>query len=247
MMTTEDIGKMLDLLESNYGAKFFDGVDRKNVISLWSTIFKDDDPSLVLQGVLACINTSPYKPAIADIRIWMAKSQMGGQMTSIEAFNEISKAVDKAYDRESATKLYNGMSPILQTVVGSPSRLISWHNVSDESFQTVIMSAIRESYRELSKREADYYALPKQLQKSEEYLIKEPNPAALPEAEIEKSVDEIIAESNQKAAEYGMQMTPELAQKHADGVAAFLKPMTDDEIKMVEAREEAKSMRFMKC
>ena len=235
------------MLSANYGENFYKGTNAEDVLLLWSVQFADDDPEEVMQAVQNCIATLSWKPNIADIRKRMAGNVMKGQMTPTEAFQQISIAVSKSYDRESAAKQFNALSPILRKTVGTPAQLISWNNVSDEAFQTVIMSAIRESYKEFAQREADYHALPNFAKQDEQWRINAPENVALPEPEIAKSVDEIIAESNQKAAEYGMQMTPELARKHADGVAAFLKPMTDDEIKMVEAREEAKSMRFMKC
>ena len=167
MMTVQDIGVMLQMLEANYGQRFYDGADRDSVVKLWASQFRDDDPKLVLQGVQNCINTMSYKPTIADIRKRIAQAQMKGQMTVTEAFNAVEKAVGNAYDRESAVKAYNDLPPILRKLVGTPSKLISWHHVRDEAFQTVIMSAIRESYRELAQREADYYALPKPLPNAE--------------------------------------------------------------------------------
>lgn len=245
-MTVNDITTILTMLESNYGMKFYDGAPKENVIALWISQFKNDDPAEVLEGVQNCIATLSYKPTIADVRKRMAGNAMLGQMTSIEAFHEISKAVAKSYDRDSATQAYNDLPGILRKVVGFPTRLTTWRKISDESFETVIMSAIRESYRELAQREADYHALPKPLKAKEQWRLDAPEQAELPEAEIKKSIDEIIEDSNRHAAAHGMTMTDELAEKHAGKVADFLKPMTRDEKKAVEARENQKSDQYLK-
>ena len=239
-MTVKDIGVMLELLEANYGQKFYDGVNKENVVRLWAMMFKDDDQNEVLQAVINCVNTMTYKPTIADIRKRMAQAKMGGQLTATEAFQLIHKAVNSIYDKESATKAFNGFPSIVRKVVGSPAILISWSRVSEEAFMTVVMSAIRESYRELAQREFDYYALPKKVQALESWRVDAPSQEALPEPEKQKSIDEIIEEANVRAAEHGMQMTPELKQKHASRVSDFLKPMTEEDLKRIEASESRK-------
>jgi hypothetical protein len=171
----------------------------------------------------------------------MASNETHGQMTAVEAFQEISKAVSRGYDRTSATEAYNDLPPILRRVVGFPAQLISWRKVSDESFQTVIMSAIRESYREIAQEEAIYHALPEPLKEIEKWRVDAPDQEALPEPETAQSIDEVIEQSNREAAAHGMTMTEELAQKHASRVDNFLKPMTADEKKRVELAESRKA------
>ena len=239
MMTVEDVKAMLKILSANY-ENFYKGTDETDVMKLWSLMFQDDDPALVMQSVLNCINTMSYKPTIADIRKRMAQAKMGGQLTATEAFQLIHKAVNSIYDKESATKAFNELPPMVRKVVGSPSILVSWSRVSEEAFMTVVMSAIRESYRELAQREADYHALPKRMQAMEGWRVEAPEQEALPEPEKQKSIDEVISEANEKASEHGMQMTPELREKHASRVNDFLKPMTEDDLKRIEASENRK-------
>lgn len=240
MMTADDITEVLKMLSANYGKSFYDGTDLKDVIKLWSVQFANDDPAEVMKAVQNCIATLSYKPTIADIRKRMAGNEMKGQMTSVEAFQEISKAVARGYDRDSATAAYNDLPKILRKVVGSPAQLVSWRRVSEESFQTVIMSAIRESYRELAQREADYHALPKPLKTVEAWRIEGPEQQALPEPEKPVTVEDIEKEAEKKSGEYrerlGLKPNPE----YADGVAAFLEPVTEEDIRRVEFNEKLK-------
>ena len=199
MMTLQDIGVMLEILEANYGQKYYDGVNKDNVTKLWTAMFRNDDPRLVMQGVQNCINTMAYKPTIADIRRRMAQSKLSGQMTELEAFQAVSRAVDAADSRDAAVRAYTELTPLLRKLVGNPEQLRSWRAVGEESFQTVVMSQIVRSYRELAQREADYYALPAHLQQSEQWRIDSPSLDGLPAPKAPKTVDEIVEEANRIA------------------------------------------------
>ena len=244
MMTVKDIGMVLDILEANYGQKFYDGVNRDNVLKLWSWNFQNDDPKLVMRGVQNCINTMPYKPSIADIRREMAQIQMAGQMTFLEAFQAITKAVKSSSDSETATKKFNEMSPILRKLIGFPEMLLSWHRVSDESYQTVVMSALRESYKELAGQVADYHALPKQLQATEGWRIEAPEQVSLPEPKKQKTMDELELEREQSEIEYrkrfGIEANPEMIERNREKYNAFISPMTSAEIKAMEEKLKQK-------
>lgn len=243
--TIDDIKMCLKMLTANFGEDFYKGTSEEDVLALWAVDFRDEDPKALKRAVMNCIDTLTFKPRIADIRKRIGKSATKGQLTAVEAFQEISKAVAKGYDRDSAAQAFNALPPTLRRVVGFPEQLISWRKVSDESFQTVIMSAIRESYREIAQQEAEYHQMSKGLQQTEKWRLKAPGEAELPAIEAPKTVDEILEESNRKAAEHGMQMTADLAQKHAGRVADFRKPMTKLETKKVEYAEKAKAERYL--
>lgn len=233
MITIQDIGKMLTLLESNYGKSFYDGVDKDNVIKTWAIQFRNDDPVRVMKGVQNCINTMDRKPTIASIREQMPKTRK--QMTEIEAFQRVKAAVRKATDRTSAVIAYNELPGILRKVVGNAEQLRDWQSVEDGTFETVIASLIMRTYRELARQEEIYYNLPEHLQ---DKTWETPEPEALPEPKHQKTVDEILEESYDIPDEYKMVMTPELQAKHAARLQQFITPMTEQEKKAFEQREE---------
>ena len=238
MMTVDDIKKVLKTLTANYGEEFYKGTNSSDVVKLWAVQFANDDPKEVMQAVQNCIATLSYKPKIADIRRRMAANRMQGQMTVTEAFQEIHKAVKKSGDRESATKAYNELAPILRKVVGDPAFLRGWHQVSEETFQTVIMSAIRESYREIAQQEFDYYALPKPLQAVEKWRVNAPDLAELPEPEKQKTHEERFADMDADAKAYREKYLQSDRTDMTDKINAFIKPMTDDELKLMEAKQK---------
>lgn len=228
---------------SRFYPRFYEGQDAEKVAEDWYTVggFEKIPFSITDRAVTAYCNTSKFPPSLADIKAQMVESYLQDKPTAMQAFQAISTAVKKARDRRSATEAYNALPPILRKLVEEPNVLMEWNQVSAESFQTVIMSAIRESYKELATREAKYYAFPSDLQDAEPWRVSTPDIMALPEPEKQRSIDEIIDEANRKSAEHGMQMTAELKEKNVGKVDAFLKPMTEKEIKEFEAREKIRN------
>ena len=183
-MTNQEIVKVLELLETAYGAKkFYADTNKEKVIWLWSVMFRDDEAIEVNRAVINCISTLQFAPTIADIKQRIAKAKMAGQLTEMEAFHLIAKASEDATDWKTAEAKFTGLPKILQKIVGSPGQLRNWRKVSEEQFETVIASNIMRSYRELASQERDFYALPEQLQMSEQWRIEGPEyePPQLPE------------------------------------------------------------------
>lgn len=219
--------------------RFYENQDPKQVNADWFPYFRDNSFQTVNRAVDACINTLRFPPTVADIKAQIVESYQQDKPTSIEAFQVISHAVNKSFDRTSATEQFNQLPPILRKLVGDPSALRDWKQVSTEAFQTVIMSAIRESYSELVKREAKYYAFPAELQRAERWRIEAPEAAALPEPERQKTFEEIMSDLDKKEEEYremqGIRINPD----YAGRAAVFANP-TENELKMIEAKAKRK-------
>lgn len=185
MITKQNIAEIMDLLTAAYGEKAFpaDPVLASKTVNLWSVMFADDDPAEVLLAVKNCIATLQFAPKIADIKHRIAANRMAGQMTEMEAWVVIRKAVEDSTSRSEAQKIFGNLPPILQRVVGSPSLLRAWRTIDDAQFETVTASNCMRTYRELAEREAGYYALPADLQRAESWRLPEPKQEALPAPE----------------------------------------------------------------
>ena len=239
-MNRDDFRKIMIRI-GQFWPQFSAGKDGEMMIDLWFPLFQSDRAEDVARAVTICICTLKFPPTVADIKQQMAECRLEDQPTAIEAFHAISEAVKKSSDKTSATEAYNALPPILRKIAGNSSRLISWHNVSDEAFQTVIMSAIRESYTVLAKREAKYYALPAGLQRAETWRVTAPEQEALPEPAKVRSIDEMFADMDRHAAEYREQNGITANPDYADKVTDFLKPMTSNELMMLEAKKKHKT------
>lgn len=237
MMELQEFSKVMARLEDFY-PKFYDGKDKRRVLESWYPLFKSDDAEEVERAVLMCICTLRFAPTIADIKTQMAENRLEDQPTAMEAFRMISDAVRHSNDRTSAGEEFNKLPVLLRKLVGTPAQLVAWNRVSDEAFQTVIMSAIRESYSTLARREAKYYALPVGLQKTNQWRIEGPAMEALPEPERQLTHEERFEQMDRDAEEYRRKyLTP--SQNMTDRVNAFKAPITDAEMLMYEAKQKA--------
>jgi len=182
MMTKSDIAQVMDLLTAAYGDKAFsqDPSQMQKVVNLWSVMFADDDPAEVLIAVKNCISTLQFPPKIADIKHRIAENRMAGQLTEMEAWALIRKAVEDSYSRSEAVTQFERLPKILQRVVGSASQLRAWRTVDDSDFETVTASNCMRTYRTLAQREAGYYALPADMQQAEAWRL--PTTTKQPEA-----------------------------------------------------------------
>ena len=236
-MTEKEFSKIMERLEDFY-PNFYAGRDKEKIFSLWFPLFRDDRFEDVARAVTVIICTLKFPPSVAEIKQQIAEYRLEDQPTAIEAFQVISSAVDKASDRARAIEQFNTLTPLLRRLAGSPAQLVSWHRLSDEAFQTVVMSAIRESYSALAKREAKYYALPVGVQRAEQWRIDGPA-AALPASPVTKSVEETLDEMDAAAREFRRKYLTAQENDTTARVKAFTAPMTDAELKEVEARRKA--------
>ena len=249
MITIKDTNMLIDLIVSAYGDKAFPVDDPKKlakVMNLWSVMFQDDEPREVLLAVKNCIATLQFPPKIADIKARISQSRMAGQMTEMEAWQKIREAVNNSNSRSDANKAYTELPAILKKVVGSPSQLRAWNDCSIDTFEGVIASNVQRSYRELARREATYYALPKDLQSEQSWMVEAPKEVTmLPEPKPQKSFEERQAEMDNEAREYREKQGMTENTDYSDRVADFKKPMTKNELLELEAKkrhEEKKRM-----
>lgn len=241
MITKQNIVQMMDLLVAAYGEKAFPTGNADmmtKTVNLWSVMFAEDEPEEVLLAVKNCISTSQYAPRIADIKQRIAQSRMAGQMTEMEAWVRIRKAVKKAGTSAEANQAFSEMPQILRKVVGEPGTLKEWRGVSLDTLEGVIASNCQRSYRELAKNEATFNALPKDIQRKSSWMVSEPEAVMLPEPKPQKSHEERFADMDADAAEYRRKYLTQ-SQDMTDRVSAFLQPMTDAELKLMEAKQKA--------
>ena len=190
MITKQNIADMMDLLVAAYGDKAFPSEPQKmaKVVNLWTIMFEHDDPREVLVAVKDCIATLQFPPKIADIKTRIAQNRLAGQMTEMEMWALVRRAVEDSTSREKAEEIYNGLPKIVQRTVGSASQLRGWRVVDDDQFETVVASNCQRTYRQLAQREAGYHALPPDIQQAEQWRIEKPKQAELPEPEKPKKL-----------------------------------------------------------
>lgn len=238
-MQKSEMITVLERLEEYY-RNFYAGTDRERVLDAWYPMFKHDSADEVNRAVVTYICTEKFAPTVSGIKGIMAENRMAGQMTEMQAWGKIRRAIDEANDRHSAAEAFAKLPPILQNLVCEPARLRAWRSCSDDTLEGVIASNVMRSYRELAKREAVWYTIPGQLQVEQRWRVDVQDQIALPEPETYRSIEQIIEDANTGAAEHGMIMTDDLREKHSGRLGAFLTPMTENERLLFEAKEKKK-------
>lgn len=195
-MTEVEVAEILQLFETAYGSKrFYAETNKLDVLKIWLAVFKDDDVNLVREAAVGCISTLEFAPTVADIKKRMIEIKLSGQMTEMEAFQEIKKAVrDISSGRKHAMDAYNDLPPILRRTCGGVRQLIDWTQVPTESFETVVASHIRQSYRTEAAKEVGFFSLPKQMQENEKWMIEGGEQVCLPISKVQSVAEKAEAE-----------------------------------------------------
>lgn len=229
MMTIEDIGKVVDLLEFNYGAALFKDKSREEIVLYWEMMLRDENPEMVAYAIKDCFKTLQYPPRIADILQRIDKVKRLKVMTEMEAFQRIKQAVDEAGSREDTQKAFDRLPPTLQKVVVKAGQLKDWRLVSPEFFETTIMRQIMRSYNQVIEREEVFDALPEGVQSDLLQLQAPDEPEEQKPVLWEKEPWEIMKEKGEM---------PVLNEKQQGLYEKFFEPVPERKQKSEKAVEE---------
>lgn len=130
--------------------------DLDNVINLWTTMFSDEDSGIVTEAVNALIATCKFPPTIADVKEKINLITQPQQMTEIEAWNTVYKAIN--YYK--ASENFEQLPPVLQKLVGGPGQLREWAQMDGEVVRSVIQSNFMRSYAARVKADNQIQRLP---------------------------------------------------------------------------------------
>ena len=165
-MTAYETGAVMDVLTAAY-PQFYAKVgadDMAKTIALWAEMFKDDDVSIVKIALKALIATDEkgFPPHIGAVKAKIRQLTQDEPLSETAAWALVSKAIRRStyYSHEEFDKL----PPVIQRVVHSPEQLREWAMAEGDSLETVIASNFQRSYREISRREQAFAALPSDIQ-----------------------------------------------------------------------------------
>ena len=161
-MTLEEAAKIVGILEFNYPDTRRNQSDEAYItyIRNWHSFFEHDSFELVEAAVRAYIATSTerFMPNVGQIKEQIRKLTAPEQMSEAEAWTRIKKALSNGL--YGAEEEYAKLPPVLQRLVGSPSRLREWAQMDADTVEAVIGSNIQRSYRAIAAQEAEWAKLP---------------------------------------------------------------------------------------
>ena len=161
-MNLVETAKLMAVLETAYPMFYAKKTqqEREDAIRLWAEMFADEPGEVVAMAVKALIKSrvSTFPPGIGEITEKIQQITQPDQMTEMEAWNHVVKAVgNSAYN---SGEEYQKLPPVVQRLVGSPSQLREWAVMDSETFNSVVASNFQRSYKVRAKNERDYLALP---------------------------------------------------------------------------------------
>lgn len=194
-MTRDDTLDLLSILKAAY-PNFYRDMTRKDadqVISLWSEMFKDEPVEVVALAVKAHIATDKkgFPPHIGAIKDAIVKIQQPDEMTELEAWGLVQKALRNGY--YGAQEEFDKLPPVVQRLVGSPNQLREWALMDTETISSVVASNFQRSYKARAAHEREFLALPTEVKQTMTQIAAGMKMPALPsEASFEEKRQEQI-------------------------------------------------------
>ena len=157
-MTRTETITVMGILKAAYPRYYEDQKLAQQAVNLWADMFADDPVGVVVLAVKALIATNKFVPTIADVKEKIQELTAKTQMSELEAWGYIAKAIKNGYYGAQAE--FDKLPPILQKLVGSPAQLREWALMDVTQIQSVVSSNFMRSYRVMAKRESEMAALP---------------------------------------------------------------------------------------
>ena len=155
-MTREETIQFLVIIKAAYPN--YKPQSKEATIEIWSSMLADVPTEMAAAALKVFIKTdeSGFAPSIGQLLGCirkLQKTQQGEELTEIEAWNIVSKAVRNSGYR--AKEEFDQLPPLLKRLVGSPATLRTWGMIPSEEFHTVVQSNFLRSYRALCEQEQE--------------------------------------------------------------------------------------------
>lgn len=177
-MTREETLAIMSVLKAAYPT-YYKGLNRNDaeaVVSLWTEMFKDEPAQVVAVAVKAHIasDSKGFPPHIGAIKDAIAKLHQPDQMTALEAWEHVRRAMrgasmspsscvyigGKTDGKTTAEKNFERMPELVQRIVGSPSQLAQWADMDAEVINSVVSSNFQRSFNARAAHEREILTLP---------------------------------------------------------------------------------------
>jgi len=167
-LTKEETAKIMSVLEVAF-PRYYAGQGeekKRTALNLWHLMLQEYPYDLVAAAVKATIATNVFPPVISEIIGKIQTIKQGSDMTELEAWGYIGKAIRSSCYR--SQEEWEKLPEELRHVV-TPDLLRSWAMVESDDVETVIQSNFLRTFRAAKKRQKEYDALPGSVK---EYMAK---------------------------------------------------------------------------
>jgi hypothetical protein len=157
-MTREETQAILKVLKAGY-PNFYKDLKKQEadeIIDLWSTMFANEQPQIVVEAVKSLMCTLKFPPTIADVKTKIHDITQPERLTELEAWQIVRGAISYY----SATDNFARLPPIIQKCVGSPNQLREWAVMESDVVDSVIQSNFMRSFKAKQAQEIERAMLP---------------------------------------------------------------------------------------
>ena len=137
----------------------------ETLIAVWYNTFSEYPVEMVMVGIQGYISTdtSGFPPSPGQVMKIIHNLTRQQEMTSMEAWSLVKKAVNSARDKYE--EVFDNLPPLIKKVIGGHHQLMSWGNVREEEFETVIQSNFMRAYEAEKKRQNQIEMIPERIRK----------------------------------------------------------------------------------
>lgn len=154
-MTKGEVAKLLVVLAASYPRFEVDDVK----VQVWYEMLGDLDYAVASMVVKKIIMQNTFPPAIAEVRKAVTELMNPEQVTSSEAWGEVTRAIrNYGYYREE--EALASMSPITAQLV----RYMGWREICMSEDIGVIRGQFLRMYEQIATREQEKHLLPSEMQ-----------------------------------------------------------------------------------
>ena len=161
-MTVQETSMVMNVLNAAYPGFYAKSSDaeRKQILSLWAEMFREDDVALVAAAVKALIvaEASSFPPTIGQVKARLRQITTPQEMTEGEAWALVAAAIrNSAYD---SRREFERLPEAVRRFVGSPSQLREWAMMDSDTVHSVVASNFQRNFRVRQKADREMAALP---------------------------------------------------------------------------------------
>ena len=137
----------------------------ETLVAVWYNTFSEYPVEMVMVGIQGYISsdTSGFPPSPGQVMKVIQNITRQQDMTGMEAWSLVKKAVNSARDKYE--EVFNDLPPLIQKVIGGHHQLLTWGNVREEEFETVIQSNFMRAYEAEKQRQSQIEMIPERIRK----------------------------------------------------------------------------------
>ena len=161
-MNTSEAGMILAVIKAAYPHSYKDlsESDAIATVNLWAQMFDKEPYEAVNAAVKALIATRQvgYSPTIGEVKEKLRTLGKAEDMNDGQAWALVTRACKNGlygYKQE-----FDKLPPAVQKAVGSAEQLRDWAMMDEETFQSVVGSTFRKTFKTVSDREREDALIP---------------------------------------------------------------------------------------